>query len=190
MSTSPLIACFHGGGSNAVIFQIQCYRLAEKLMDNFEFVYFDAPFECAPGPGVLPAFKDKAPFRTWFTVDKDGNMLTDGSGFDHSDCDGLDRVKTLMRDVAPLERWVAVLGFSQGTRVAAGLLLDSTRRTSHLSSSGGELDIKFGILCMGSGDPMQRSSTLGICFDPCSPRLSVHVLTSDRRKAQQSINRT
>lgn len=188
MSTSRLIACFHGGGSNATIFQIQCHRLAEKLKGKFKFVFFDAPFECAPGPGVLPAFKDKAPFRTWFTVDEDDEVLTDGSGFDGSNCDGLDRVKILMRNVAPLGNWVAVMGFSQGTRVAAGLLLDSPCRTSFAEPREDELDIRFGVLCMGSGDPMRKSSTSGTCVALSVPRQIVQTLTGGRKWAQQSIN--
>ena len=42
--TLPKIACFHGGGSNASIHKIQCARIQALLREQFEFVFFDAPF--------------------------------------------------------------------------------------------------------------------------------------------------
>lgn len=42
--TVPKIACFHGGGSNAAILKVQCARIQAMLRDQFEFVYYDAPF--------------------------------------------------------------------------------------------------------------------------------------------------
>ena len=42
--TLPKIACFHGGGSNASIHKIQCARVQALLRENFELVFFDAPF--------------------------------------------------------------------------------------------------------------------------------------------------
>lgn len=42
--TLPKIACFHGGGSNASIHKLQCARVQALLRENFELVFFDAPF--------------------------------------------------------------------------------------------------------------------------------------------------
>jgi len=42
--TLPKIACFHGGGSNASIHEIQCARVQALLREKFELVFFDAPF--------------------------------------------------------------------------------------------------------------------------------------------------
>lgn len=90
MSDLPLIACFHGGGSNSEIFEIQCFRLQEKLQSDFRFMYFDAPFTCPAGPGVLPAFEDYGPFRTWFKKSEDGTEISDGSGNEPEGHDGIE----------------------------------------------------------------------------------------------------
>lgn len=42
--TLPKIACFHGGGSNASIHEIQCARIQSLLREKFELIFFDAPF--------------------------------------------------------------------------------------------------------------------------------------------------
>ncbi|KAJ5794564.1 hypothetical protein N7457_001163 [Penicillium paradoxum] len=159
----PRIACFHGGGSNARIHMVQCRRLQRELQHEFEFVYFEAPFARGPGPDVLPAFKDYGPYKTWFT------SVNDTSGFDDSTGeDGIERVWNMM--ITETEKsgeewnWVGALGFSQGTRVVGGLLLDQQRRKSHYDLLGqsfmseeasGMGSLKFGVLCMGSGAPMQ-----------------------------------
>lgn len=67
---------------------VQCARLENALSKDFKFVYFDAPFKGIAGPGVLPAFRDQGPFRSWFkyldgsVIDGGANKLEDGSGFD------------------------------------------------------------------------------------------------------------
>lgn len=87
----PLIALFHGGGSSAYIMNVQCARLENALSKDFKFVYFDAPFKSPAGPGVLPAFRDQGPFRSWFKFLDGGfeggikdKMAEDGSGFDQA----------------------------------------------------------------------------------------------------------
>ena len=157
----PRIACFHGGGSNAAIYTVQCAHLRDILKDDFEFVFFDAPFERAagPGPGILPYFKNHTPFKTWFKSDFNGKESIDGSGYDIFGSSGVTRVWKLMEEVGPRESWVAAMGFSQGTRVVGGLLLDQQIR----QELGVPLSIqlRFGVLCMGSGAPMISEMTSG-----------------------------
>ncbi|KAG9238956.1 serine hydrolase FSH [Amylocarpus encephaloides] len=167
----PRIAFFHGGGSNSQISTIQCAQVSRYLQDEYEFVFFDAPFERSAGPGILPAFADKMyqPYRTWFTTSpEDGTELGDGSGFDASyssswgmAADGVERVWELMKSSPSVGKgeWVGVMGFSQGTRVAGGLLLDQQRRTEAglLRKGKGEIELKFGVLCMGGGSPMRSA---------------------------------
>lgn len=152
MGRLPRIACFHGGGSNGEIYAFQCVRLQEVLKDDFEFVYFDAPFERSAGPGVLPYFQECAPFKSWFKTGRDGVELSDGSGFDRVGTDGVERVLKLMNAEGPAEEWVAAMGFSQGTRIAGGLLLDQQRRAE--AGDPREINLKFGVLCMGGAAPM------------------------------------
>ncbi|KAF2666093.1 hypothetical protein BT63DRAFT_427883 [Microthyrium microscopicum] len=152
------IACFHGGGSNGQILEVQCARLQNVLRSEFEFVYFDAPFKRSAGPGILPIFADYGPFRSWLKPDGDETELLYGSGFDTTGADGIDRAWSLMRERRKTARdeWVGVLGFSQGTRIASGLLLDQQHR-KELGQSH-DFDLKFGVICMGSGAPIKSEA--------------------------------
>lgn len=159
MARLPRIACFHGSGSNSEIFTIQCSRLEEVLANDFEFVYFDAPFERSAGPDILPAFKDYGPFKTWFKVDKNGRELSDGSGYDQLGTDGVERVLKMMEAVGPAEDWVAAIGFSQGTRVVGGLLSHQQRRVA--AGRPRDIELGFGVLCMGGRAPMESKISHG-----------------------------
>lgn len=166
----PRIACFHGGGSTAPIFKIQCSRLATLLSDTFEFVFFEAPFERSAGPGVLPFFNEKeyGPYKTWFRdLESD-----DGAGYDENEIgrSGVERVWELMRDAGEGGEWVGAMGFSQGSRVVGGLLLDQQVRRRVGLKAPGDVELRFGVLCMGSGRPMVSEmsrgwSPLPCCFD-------------------------
>ena len=153
MAKRPRVACFHGGGSNSEIYDIQCARINTILKDYFECVFFNAPYERSAGPGVLPIFADYGPFRAWFTLGDDGSEIRDGSGYDSLGTDGLQRAWKMMEASAPKEDWIGVMGFSQGTRVAGGLLRDQQLRSARSEPNG--FNLRFGILCMGGGDPME-----------------------------------
>jgi hypothetical protein len=160
----PRIAFFHGGGSNAAISEIQCASTAHHLKYDFEFVFFDAPFERSAGPGVLPAFRGQEyqPYRSWFTTADNGVERSDGSGFESDGMmeeDGIDRVWDLMSQKGG--NWVGAMGFSQGTRVVGGLLLDQQRRKEAGLFRVGDIDLKFGVLCMGGMAPMVSSISQG-----------------------------
>jgi len=152
----PLIACFHGGGSNGEIYRQQCAQLERLLEPEFRLVFFDAPFERSPGPGVLPAFRDYGPFRSWFTQDDTGTEVPDGSGYDRIGRDGVERVLDLMERQGGTEDWVGAMGFSQGTRVVGGLLRDQQRR--EILGETGRIRLAFGVFCMGGGAPMEAES--------------------------------
>ncbi|RAL09393.1 uncharacterized protein BO97DRAFT_407741 [Aspergillus homomorphus CBS 101889] len=159
----PRIACFHGGGSRASVYNVQCAHLAKLLEPDFELVFFDGPFFRDAGPGVLPAFRGYEPFRSWFTQDSTGVELADGSGYDLTGRDGVERIWKLMHEKAQLEPggpWVGVMGFSQGTRPAGGLLLDQQRRIASGEATADDADagLKFGVMCMGAGAPMVAES--------------------------------
>ncbi|PYH80972.1 hypothetical protein BO82DRAFT_354960 [Aspergillus uvarum CBS 121591] len=161
----PRIACFHGGGSRASVYEVQCSHLAKLLEPDFELVFFDGPFFRDAGPGVLPAFRGYEPFRSWFTQDNSSGIeLADGSGYDMTGRDGVERIWKLMRErdqVNPGGPWVGVMGFSQGTRPAGGLLLDQQRRVASGESTTSTTlgsSLKFGVMCMGAGAPMVAES--------------------------------
>ncbi|KAL5337455.1 serine hydrolase FSH [Aspergillus crustosus] len=185
MAPLPRIACFHGSGANSAVFEIQSSFLSSLLSDTLQLEFFDAPFPRAAGPGVLPAFEDYGPFASWFnlntnsnhtgvgnSVDVDERGEIDGSGYDDSGRDGVERAFRLMRERSGVGKgeWVGVMGFSQGSRVAGGLLLDQQRRESQEKESGilggagaGEgIDLRFGVMCMGGGRPMESEIGLKI----------------------------
>ncbi|KAK0640232.1 putative esterase afoC [Lasiodiplodia hormozganensis] len=201
----PRIACFHGGGSNSAVFAAQCKRLAHALAGTYDLVFFDAPYERAAGPGVLPHFADLAPFRTWMQPAAGIDATAARSDHDEDEEEpGLVRVLKLMHadtlrrrraaraggDAAATEpgRWVAAMGFSQGTRVVGGLLRRQQqrrrrqRRAQHLDDPFG-VELEFGILCMGSASPMgwfdeaETSSTSSACIaldtDKAAPVLPI-----------------
>ncbi|KAB8258821.1 serine hydrolase FSH [Aspergillus pseudonomiae] len=81
----PTILCFHGAGTNGLIFRLQARGLVRSLAPHFHFEFLDAPFEAAcPGPGVGPVFQDLAPFRRWHC---------DGSAVDQFDLAGAEVVR-------------------------------------------------------------------------------------------------
>ncbi|KAL3477121.1 serine hydrolase FSH [Aspergillus californicus] len=160
----PRIACFHGAGSNAEIFEIQCSFLSSLLADTITLEFFNGPFPRAAGPGVLPAFADYGPYKSWFDygTGPPDHHHGDGSGYDSVGRDGVERAWRMMaeRSGPGKGEWVGVMGFSQGTRVAGGLLLDQQRRDALGLGSGGLGNevwprVKFGVLCMGGGAPME-----------------------------------
>ncbi|TVY13070.1 putative esterase azaC [Lachnellula arida] len=155
-ASRPRIACFHGGGSNSKIYEFQCARLEELLKPDFQLVYFDAPFTRSAGPGVLPAFDAESfrPYKTWFKGEDAASQ--DGSGYDGAR-DGVDRVWEMMRGAGEGGggEWIAAMGFSQGSRVVGGLLLDQqVRAKAGLERGDGDIELRFGVLCMGGGAPM------------------------------------
>jgi predicted esterase len=116
----PAILCLHGSGTSAEIFRIQTVRLRRLLAPNFDFVFVDAPFTVPPGPGVLPIFEGLEPYRSWvepaelhtvqqYVPDATLTVLL-GACNQH-----------LANGGGPI---IAVMGFSLGARLAAGLMLE------------------------------------------------------------------
>lgn len=177
----PRIACFHGGGSNSLVFASQCKRLQHLLAHEYEFVFFDAPFEREAGPGVLPYFKELAPFRTWmkpeFLDDDESEVLERVMRLMTDDTSRRQRMKgTDMREgegdgegERRVGKWIGAMGFSQGTRVVGGLLrwMESVQHRDARSSHP-DIDIQFGVLCMGSAKPMSYSTSSTRSSSSCS----------------------
>ncbi|KAL8775642.1 MAG: hypothetical protein Q9209_000138 [Squamulea sp. 1 TL-2023] len=140
-STLPCLLCLHGGGTSAYIFAIQVGRLQRALAKHFRFVFVDGPFECPPGPGVLPFFEGMGPYRRW--INKDG-------------CDE-DKVRPLLKKKMAEDggNFVGVLGFSQGARLALGLLHEKQGKRAEAFNEFG-----FGVFICGTYPPLGLSSSL------------------------------
>ncbi|KAL8728942.1 MAG: hypothetical protein Q9166_005037 [cf. Caloplaca sp. 2 TL-2023] len=137
----PCLLCLHGGGTSAYIFSIQTRRLQRALAKHFRFVFVDGPFECPAGPGVLPFFEGMGPYRRWIN--------------EHG-CDE-DKVRPLLKKRMAEDggNFVGVLGFSQGARLALGLLHEKEERRAEAFNHFG-----FGIFICGTYPPLGLSSAL------------------------------
>ncbi|KAI4136663.1 MAG: hypothetical protein L6R39_007675, partial [Caloplaca ligustica] len=127
-------------GTSANIFSIQTRRLQRALAKHFRFVFVDAPFECPAGPGVLPFFEGMGPYKRWINADGDDEG----------------KVRPLLRKTMAEDggNFVGVLGFSQGARLALGLLHEQQDRHPEAFKFG------FGVFICGTYPPLGLSSSL------------------------------
>jgi hypothetical protein len=98
-------------------------------------VFVDGPFDASPGPGVLPTFEGCGPFQAW--IKHQGRYVLLPEVMERIES----AIKGRERDV------VAVMGFSQGARLAAGLLLMQQLRRI-------KTGFKFGVFLNGTFQPM------------------------------------
>lgn len=142
-SSKPAILCLHGGGTNGMIFSVQTIRLRRVLQSHFDFVFLDAPFETGPGPDVLPVFEGCDPYLRWV--------------IESHHVDKPEKTKDLLKQRLEEQRrkdgrgFVGVLGFSQGARVAAGLLLEQQVIKPAVRSDEG---LRFGVFLNGTCPPL------------------------------------
>ncbi|KAL4926721.1 serine hydrolase FSH [Aspergillus undulatus] len=130
----PRILCLHGGGSNARIFKAQTRALRYELSDHFRFVFVEGPFDSEPGPDVTSAYEKFGPFRRWFR-----------SRPQHPPIDPQEAVACIQEsiyaamDLDDLQggtgEYVAVMGFSQGAKLAASLLFRQQVRAEKLGQA-------------------------------------------------------
>jgi len=133
----PAILCLHGGGTNHQIFNIQAIRLQRLLSSSFDFFFLDGPFQSPPGPGVLPVFEGCGPFLRWIKIIGE---------------DGIPDETRKVVDEALKERdFVGVMGFSQGAKLASGLLFEQQLAKKKSPGIGG---FKFGVLLCGTSPPL------------------------------------
>jgi len=172
----PAILCLHGGGTSSAIFEIQTIRLRNALSPRFDFVFVNAPFSTAPGPGVLPFFVGLGPYFTW------GDPDLVERGLDPDSC-APEETTTLLRNIISQQaaktgdHFVGVMGFSFGARVAAGLLLekenrDRLRREDEEPSQSPPAGFLFGVFLNATYPPFTPH---GSAFEP-SLRISIPTL--------------
>ncbi|KGO65701.1 Serine hydrolase FSH [Penicillium italicum] len=139
----PRILCLHGGGTNAVIFRMQCRVLEKRLGRSFRLVYAQAPFTSTePGPDVTSVYKEYGPFRVWL---RDHRMP--GVWTSRDIAAGIDAALALAMAADDAKGatgdWVGLLGFSQGAKVAASIL--------YRQQKCGMTSFRFAVLFAGSG---------------------------------------
>ncbi|KAK3343526.1 serine hydrolase FSH [Lasiosphaeria hispida] len=115
----PRILCLHGGGVNAHIFRLQCRTLlTSPAAAHFRFVFVDGPEPCEAHPAVQAVYGDFGPFYRWLRFEPE-HPLTDAGDAAYAI---LACCRAAMTADPGTGKWVGVLGFSQGAKVAASLL--------------------------------------------------------------------
>lgn len=123
----PRILCLHGGGVNAAIFEVQSRSLVRHLHHSFRLVWADGPFLCDPHPDIIGVYGSYTPFRRWLRwlpehAEIDAESCIDEMGY---------ALRTAMEDDdrdGGTGEWVGLMGFSQGAKVSASLLLEQQAR--------------------------------------------------------------
>ncbi|OIW26215.1 hypothetical protein CONLIGDRAFT_634517 [Coniochaeta ligniaria NRRL 30616] len=179
------ILCLHGGGVNATVFRMQCRRfLNGPLSSHFRLVFVDGPFLCSAHPAIERVYGDYGPFYRWlrWQDEHDEVHAHEAAGMILSQC------KAAMDSDPGTGDWVGVLGFSQGAKIAASLLLLQERMAKVVDGSyslpelganvslpelGANVSFRFGVLMAGSAPlvDLDPTGTLG-----STPR---HVATAD-----------
>lgn len=157
MSPLPCILCLHGGGSSAAILKIQARRLISQLSPHFRFVFVDGPHQCPPGPGILPTFEGMEPYHRWYLGNWNRITSTDYHLMPRDEVDAVDSVilRAMEETEGGIESFVGVMGFSQGARLAAGLLLRQQRRKIKADPLPlGGCKLNFGVMIAGPYPPI------------------------------------
>ncbi|KAK4067251.1 uncharacterized protein Triagg1_7694 [Trichoderma aggressivum f. europaeum] len=124
----PRILCLHGAGSSAAIYRVQGRKIFSGLRNDFQFEFVESPFRSSSGPG-MELFADSPPFYRW-QCDMGASLSFDIT----ADEVRAERQKVtdllegaLLKKADGKQPFVGIMAFSQGARVATGLLLHLAR---------------------------------------------------------------
>ncbi|KAL5337381.1 serine hydrolase-domain-containing protein [Aspergillus crustosus] len=166
---NPRILCLHGGGTNARIFRSQCRALRAKLSPHYRLVFAEAPFVTTPGPDVVSVYEKWGPFRSWLPpgFPSHGTPHDGPVPFSESEracqlvINSIEQsIEAAMNEdnrVGGTGAWIGLLGFSQGAKMAASMLLRQQNHPESGSSYGYgrrknskiTADYKFAVLLAG-----------------------------------------
>ncbi|KAJ0117536.1 citrinin biosynthesis oxidoreductase [Diaporthe amygdali] len=152
----PRILMLHGGGTNSRIFHMQCRSIDYHLKPHFRTVYVEAPLPSIAGPDVLTVYAECGPFKRWV-------LTTEPNAVERQPKETWDLDERAIADAMDADDrrgatgpWVGVLGFSQGAKMAASVLL---RQQENPAALGGlrraGCDFRFGVLMAGRGPLIQ-----------------------------------
>ena len=123
----PRILCLHGGGVNAAIFKAQSRSLIKHLQHSFRLVWADAPFFCDPHADVVDVYASYAPFRRWLRWLPEHTEIDAESAIEEVGYAILTAMDNDDREGGRGE-WVGLMGFSQGAKLSASILLEQQAR--------------------------------------------------------------
>ncbi|KID84933.1 citrinin biosynthesis oxydoreductase CtnB [Metarhizium guizhouense ARSEF 977] len=142
----PRILCLHGGGVNGTVFRLQCRAIIAQLGHRFRFVFMDAPYTSRPHRDIVTVYGDFAPFYRWLAWSREEPGLPPWARAG----DVMDACLAAMERDAGDGPWAAVLGFSQGAKVAASLLWAQQRADEVLGPGRARTAFRFAVLMAGS----------------------------------------
>ncbi|KAL4953388.1 serine hydrolase FSH [Aspergillus filifer] len=164
----PRILCLHGGGTNSRIFRSQCRALRARLAPYFRLVFAEAPFYTTPGPDVVSVYEKWGPFRAWFPPGYATGRASDGPvPISHSPVAAKIVLTSIEQSIkAAMDQddnagatgpWAGLLGFSQGAKMAASLLL--LQQNDRCSQRRARDDYRFAVLFAGRAPMVTLSSS-------------------------------
>lgn len=131
----PRLLCLHGGGVNAAIFEAQSRSLIRHLQYSFRLVWADGPFFCDPHPDIIEVYGSYAPFRRWLRWMPHQPELDDETCIEEIGY----AIRGAMEDddrAGGRGEWVGLVGFSQGGKLSASLLLEQQSRQDKAAREG------------------------------------------------------
>lgn len=149
----PRILCLHGGGTNARIFRMQCRALQRALSCSFRLVYAEGLFPAQPGSDVTSVYKRYGPFKAW-------QRMTSQDRPERSAKEIINLIEQALfaAMIADDRRgatgeFVALLGFSQGAKMAASILHMQQMRQQRprWTAYGRWPEFRFAVLLSGRG---------------------------------------
>ncbi|KAL3429132.1 hypothetical protein BDV09DRAFT_190382 [Aspergillus tetrazonus] len=165
----PRILCLHGSGSNAQIFKAQTSALRYELSNYFRFVSVEGPFDSEPGPDATSAYEKFGPFRRCCCV-YPGLIF---AAMDRDDLQG------------GTGEYVALMGFSQGAKLAASLLFRQQVRAEKLGQAMSGPNFRFAVFLNGRGPLVSMDPELVMN----SALLDASQISLDRSTASEDIRR-
>ncbi|KAI9783831.1 MAG: hypothetical protein M1839_003167 [Geoglossum umbratile] len=157
----PRILCIHGAGSSGAIFRVQIRKIHQALRNKFRFIFVQAPFRSLAGPGMYPVFEGSGPFYRWHC---DSSAST---AFDITDSEIANERRIVREYLEKVLRdddgapFVGIIAFSQGTRVATGLLLDQQPKRGYSDLP----PTRFVVLLNGTYPPLLLTDVPDPCVD-------------------------
>ncbi|PVH99759.1 hypothetical protein DM02DRAFT_493913, partial [Periconia macrospinosa] len=177
----PTLLTLHGSGSSSLIHTIQLARLTRLLKPYFTLTSLNAPFATPAGPGVLPFFEGCGPYASWLPPTHatiSASQMRTGTSANVL----APEVEKLVRDAVDEVRGkggkvVGLVGFSQGSRVLAGLLKAKEIKDTLRDSFSYLRDIDFALVVCGSFPPPLLPSSLIPYLDTPSSLSSANAAT-------------
>ncbi|KOS22904.1 hypothetical protein ESCO_003361 [Escovopsis weberi] len=141
----PRILCLHGGGVNGTVFRLQCRAIIAALLPRFRLVFADGAFPSPPHDAISHVYGEYGPFFRWLRWKPDHDDIPAALASRRI----VDCCRRAMDADPGSGPWVAILGFSQGAKIAASLLWAQEHQPPEARPLP-DADFRFGVLMAGS----------------------------------------